>query len=36
MKSSKDPPTWTDYLDKQPKRWNMGHGIWNVKHEEFV
>jgi hypothetical protein len=33
MKVIKDPWTWTNSLDKLPKRWNtdMRFGLWNVK-----
>jgi hypothetical protein len=32
-KTSKEPWTWTDFLDKRPKLWNMDmrFGAWNVK-----
>jgi hypothetical protein len=32
---SKEPRTWTDSLDKQPKLWNtdMRFGTWNVSGE---
>jgi hypothetical protein len=32
-KSSKEPHTWTDSLDKRPKRRNMDmrFGLWNVR-----
>jgi hypothetical protein len=33
MKTSKEPQTWTDSLDKLPKLWNMDmrFGTWNVR-----
>jgi hypothetical protein len=33
MKSLKKPPTWTDSLDKRPKRKkiDMRFGTWNVR-----
>jgi hypothetical protein len=33
MKTSKEPRTWTDSLDKRPKLWNtdMRFGTWNVR-----
>jgi hypothetical protein len=32
-KTSKEPRTWTDSLDKRPKLWNtdMRFGTWNVR-----
>jgi hypothetical protein len=32
-KTSKEPRTWTDFLDKRPKLWNtdMRFGTWKVR-----
>jgi hypothetical protein len=33
MKVEKEPWTWTDSLDKRPRRWNMDmrFGMWNIR-----